>query len=270
MSLSVQEFDFISSLVKDRSGISLSEDKMYLVESRLLPVARKAGLKDITELISSIKSSNDRALISEVTEAMTTNESSFFRDIKPFEQLRSIVLPRLFEKCPGKNHFRIWSAACSTGQEVYSLGMSLLEDPQCSGKTFEILGTDIASHVLEKAEQGVYSQFEVQRGLPIMMLVKYFTQQDESWVANDPLRQMVKFQNVNLIEDFSSLGKFDIVLCRNVLIYFETQTKLAVLNNISKQMEPHGILFLGVAEGIFGIEETFAPIPDATAIFHLK
>jgi chemotaxis protein methyltransferase CheR len=270
MALNPADFTFLSGLIKKRSGINLTEDKTYLLESRLLPFARKMGLQSIEELVKQLKFANDEKLFTDVTEAMTTNESSFFRDLKPFEQLRNLVIPRLLQAYPTKKKFRIWSSACSTGQEPYSIAMSILECQATKGIEFEIVATDLASHVLEKAKAGIYSQFEVQRGMPVTLLIKYFKQSGENWHINDQVRNMVKFGQCNLTESLAQNGTFDIVFCRNVLIYFDNETKTQVLHNLSKQMEPLSVLFLGCAESIFGMEHRFTPLKDSAGVFVLK
>jgi chemotaxis protein methyltransferase CheR len=269
MSLSVDDFQFVSNLVKKRSGIFLSSDKAYLVDSRLLPIARKNSFTDVKDFIAKIKQNNDEKFISEVIEAMTTNESSFFRDIKPFEYFKTNAIPKMISLLPEKKHFRIWSSACSTGQEAYSLAITISENPAWSKYTFEIVATDIAQHVIDKALSGTYSQFEVQRGLPIGLLLKYFTQDGENWKISERVKSMVSFSKLNLIEDFTSLGKFDLIFCRNVLIYFEIETKMKILHNFSKMMDPHSNLVVGCSETIIGIDR-FQAIKEAIGFYTLK
>ncbi|MCD6035020.1 MAG: chemotaxis protein CheR [Rickettsiales bacterium] len=265
-----QDFTYVITLVKDRSGIALTEGKEYLVESRLLPLARKHGMTTITELVAYVKTAKDEALTHALVEAMTTNESSFFRDTKPFDHLRNLVLPHLMDTCKKKGKIRIWSAACSTGQEAYSIAMTLLELPSCKDIPIEIIGTDINTQVVEKAEKGIYSQFEVQRGLPITMLVKYFTQERETWQVKDNLRALVKFKQQNLLGDLRNLGRFDIIFCRNVLIYFDAATKTQVLQGLKNCMEPHALLYLGSTESIMGLAEDCLTQFDANGIYKLK
>jgi chemotaxis protein methyltransferase CheR len=251
MSLSLEDFNFISEIVRQGSGINLSKDKSYLIESRLMPVTKKFSCADLSELFNKMKSHNDAEIVTAVIEAMTTNESLFFRDIKPFEQFKSIVMPRLIEKNPTQSNFRIWSAACSTGQEPYSLAMTILENLEWSYKyKFEIIASDLSSKVLNKAISGTYSQFEVQRGMPISMLLKYFKQEGEDWIINDKVKAMVNYKKINLMENFSEVGLFDVVFCRNVLLYFETETKIKILHKISKILNPNGVLILGGSEVI--------------------
>lgn len=262
------DFDYIARMLRDRSGLVLTTDKSYLLESRLMPVARRRGLKSIEDLVPALRANRDEALLREVTEAMTTNESFFFRDMKPFDQFRDMVLPQLLQTRATKRAFRVWCAASSSGQEPYSLAMILREEAaKLSGWRVEIVATDISTEMLNKAKAGLYSQFEVQRGLPIQMLVKYFKKKDESWQIDPAIRAMVQYREFNLLHDLRALGSFDVVFCRNVLIYFDQPTKSRVLEAISKQMPEDGILYLGGAETVLGISDCFKPIPNQRGIY---
>ncbi|CAA7618031.1 MULTISPECIES: CheR family methyltransferase [Magnetospirillum] len=262
-----EDFDFIAKLLKDRSGLVITRDKAYLLESRLTPVARKRGLKGLDDLLASLRTSGED-LLREVTEAMTTNESFFFRDIKPFDQFKALVLPQLLASRATKKSFRVWSAASSSGQEAYSLAMILKEEaPKMPGWKIEIVGTDISTEMLEKAKAGLYSQFEVQRGLPIQYLVKYFKKTNEMWQIDSSIRAMVQFREYNLLHDLKTLGQFDVVFCRNVLIYFDQPTKTRVLENISRVMPDDGLLYLGGAETVLGISDKFKPVPEQRGIY---
>ncbi len=262
------DFQFMADLLKDRSGLVLNEDKAYLLESRLMPVARAHDIKGVDELIGEIRASKKEDLIVEVTEAMTTNESFFFRDIKPFDLFKDHVLPHIMEKCAAKKSFRIWCAAASNGQEPYSLAMILKEESaKLAGWRYEIVGTDISRQVLEKAKNGLYSQFEVQRGLPITMLVKYFDKADDQWQLKPEIRGMVEYKYFNLLENLAPLGEFDIVFCRNVLIYFDQPTKGKVLDGISRLMPDYGMLFLGGAETVLGVSEKFKPVQGQRGVY---
>ncbi len=256
-----EDFELISGMLRERSGLALSQDKVYLVESRLTPLARKRGFADIAELVSEIRSKHDEILMRDVTEAMTTNESFFFRDSTPFDLFRNVVLPGALEARAGVKRLRIWCAAASTGQEPYSLAMILQEmQHRLQGWRIDIIGTDISPEVLEKARVGLYSQFEVQRGLPIQMLVKYFTQVGEMWQIDSTIRAMVRFEELNLLGRLNGLGIFDVVYCRNVLIYFDQETKSDVLDRIRGTMPDDGTLFLGAAETVLGICDKFKPV----------
>lgn len=265
-----EDFDFVSKLIKSRSGLVLTQDKLYLLESRLMPIARKRNLKDLTELIGALRG-HDRALIEEVVEAMTTNESFFFRDTKPFDQFRHVVLPHMIKARATKRHLRIWCAAASSGQEPYSLAMILQEfASQLAGWRIEIIGTDISRDILNKAKAGLYSQFEVQRGLPIQLLVKHFQKKDDMWQISQDLRSRVQYREYNLLDDLKPLGQFDVVYCRNVLIYFDQVTKTDVLTKISAQMPDDGFLFLGGAETVLGISDKFKPLARQRGIYQLN
>ena len=257
------DFDFICRLLKERSGLLLASDKAYLLESRLLPVVRRRNMKSLDDLVASLRQRLEEETVRDVVEAMTTNESSFFRDLKPFEQFRDFLLPELMKGRAGKRTLRIWSAACSSGQEPYSLAMLLSEHKEkLAGWQVEIVATDLSTEILEKAQAGLYTQFEVQRGLPIQMLVKYFRQEGERWRIDPGLASMVKFRALNLLEDFTHLGQFDVVFLRNVLIYFDQPTKTMVLDRIARVLQPDGYLYLGGAETNIGITDKFQAAPD--------
>lgn len=264
-----EDFDFLSKLLRDRSGLVLTSDKSYLLESRLMPIARKRGFKGLEELVAQLRR-RDEVLAVDVTEAMTTNESFFFRDTKPFEQFRQVVLPNLLKTRASKKSFRIWCAAASSGQEPYSLAMILKEESaKLTGWRTEIVGTDLSKEILQKARSGLYSQFEVQRGLPIQMLVKYFHKRDDQWEIDPSLRAMVQYKEWNLLADLRALGQFDVVFCRNVLIYFDQPTKAVVLEGIGRQLADDGVLYLGGAETVLGISERFKPIPSQRGVYAL-
>ncbi len=266
-----EDFTLLSNLLKKRSGLTISEDKLYLLESRLVPLARKRGMNGLDDLVNAIRFTPEENLLSDITEAMTTNESSFFRDINPFENFRKTVLPELLEKRAAKRNIRIWCAAASTGQEPYSLAMCLREEAvKLSGWRVEIIATDLSQEVLDKATVGLYSQFEVQRGLPIQLLVKYFSQVEEMWQIDSSIRAMVKYQPLNLLGRFSHLSAFDIVFCRNVLIYFDQPTKGEVLDKIANQMPSDGYLFLGGAEMVLGICDSFKPMEKFRGVYRLS
>jgi len=260
------DYEYLRKLLKERSGLDLSADKQYLVESRLVPLARKAGLPGIPELVQKMKGGAE-ALTAEVVEAMTTNETFFFRDKLPFDHLKDSILPALIQARAARRSLRIWCAACSTGQEPYSIAMVVKEMAALSGWRIEIVATDLSQEVLEKSKAGIYSQFEVQRGLPIQMLVKYFKQNGDLWQLNADIRAMVQHRQLNLLQDFSQLGKFDVIFCRNVLIYFDQPTKTSVFERMSKLLEPDGALALGAAESVVGITDVFKPYPDRRGMY---
>ena len=262
------DYDYLRKRLKERSGLVLSADKEYLVESRLLPVARKAGFSNLGELVRALMLGQSDGLMTAVVEAMTTNESFFFRDKIPFEHFRTRIMPSLLAARSASRSIRIWCAAASTGQEPYSLAMCLKEmERDIAGWRVEILATDLSNEVLQKARQGLYSQFEVQRGLPIQLLIKYFTQVGETWQVVPELRAKVKYQQFNLLSDFSHLGRFDLVFCRNVLIYFDQQTKVGVLNRLARATATDGYLVLGTAETVVGLTDSFKVVADMRGVY---
>jgi chemotaxis protein methyltransferase CheR len=199
---------------------------------------------------------------------MTTNESFFYRDKIPFDHFSGAIMPGLLAARARERRIRIWCAAASTGQEPYSLAMCLKEmKEKIAGWRVEIIGTDLSTEVLEKAKAGIYSQFEVQRGLPIQMLVKHFTQTGDTWQISPEIRAMVQYRPLNLLADFSHLGTFDVVFCRNVLIYFDQETKIGVLNRIAKLLTPDGFLVLGAAETVVGLTDAFKPLHDKRGLY---
>lgn len=266
-----EDFEAISTIVKKRSGLTLTKDKTYLVESRLSPVARRHGLPTLDDLVRKLKVNPPESLLVEITEAMTTNESFFFRDKTPFDLFSEHILPALVEARSSQKQLRIWCAAASTGQEPYSLAMLLREKAaQLAGFRIEIIGTDLSGEVLDRAKKGLYSQFEVQRGLPIQLLVKYFKKTEDQWQIDPAIRNMVQFKLFNLLDDFRPLGRFDLVFCRNVLIYFDVATKRNVLERMTKQMAPDAHLVLGAAETVVGVSELFKPNETRRGLYGLS
>ena len=267
--MNIEDFNLLSKLIKDRSGLTLTKDKAYLLESRLLPVARKWNLKSLDELVMRLRTRSEAGLVRDVVEAMTTNESFFFRDIKPFDQFKQVILPYLLQARAAPRSIKVWSAACSSGQEPYTLGMILKEERQrLIGWNIDILATDLATEILAKAQAGLYSQFEVQRGLPIQLLVKYFKQAGDRWQIDSAVREMVRYRPFNLLDELSGLGQFDVIFCRNVLIYFDQPTKQMVLERMAKQLAPDGFLYLGGAETVVGITDKFQPMANHRGIYH--
>ncbi len=262
------EFDYLRGFLKDRSGLSLSAEKRYLIDSRLGPICRRFSLSSVSEMVAKLRQGRDRALETAVVEAMTTNETFFFRDKTPFDIFKDTILPQMLAARAGKRKLRIWCAAASSGQEPYSLAMMLDEArAKLSGWQIEIVATDIATEVLEKAKAGVYTQFEVQRGLPIQMLLKYFQQKGDAWHISPAIKSMVTFKQMNLIKDFSQLGQFDVIYCRNVLIYFDQPTKTDVLRRLSAALAPDGVLLLGAAETVIGLTDSLSPHPKQRGLY---
>ncbi|GGF06172.1 protein-glutamate O-methyltransferase CheR [Stappia taiwanensis] len=262
------QFEYLQQFLKSRSGLVLSNEKQYLVESRLLPVARRHGLSSLSELVQAMQKPGATQIATDVVEAMTTNESFFFRDGTPFQLFRETMLPAMIKARADRRTIRIWCAAASTGQEPYSLAICLKEAAhKLAGIRVEIIATDLSSEVLDKARNGIYSQFEVQRGLPIQTLLKYFTQKGDLWQINADLRAMVQWRKLNLLESFAGLGTFDIVFCRNVLIYFDQPTKVDVLQRIARGIAPDGYLVLGAAETVVGLTDAFRPVPGLRGLY---
>ena len=254
MTLTAHEFAFISQLVRRDAAIVLDPGKEYLVEARLLPLARQVGAASVAEFVNRVQQRPEGDLHARIVDALTTNETSFFRDGEPFTALVDNVLPELIEKRAASRHLKIWSAACSSGQEPYTLAMVLQETlPQ--GWSFDILATDISTEMLGRAQQGLYSQLEVNRGLPVQVLVKHFERDGANWRVSDSLRRRVTFRRMNLAAPFPPVGPFDIVFLRNVLIYFDVDTKRTVLQRVGANMQPDGWLFLGSAETTIGIDD---------------
>ena len=267
--MNATDYDFISSFLHQSSGLALGAGKEYLVESRLVPLAACLGLADFNELIRELRKGGARQLQTAVTEAMTTNETSFFRDKTPFEDLKKSLIPALIKARAGVRKLRIWCAAASTGQEPYSLLMLLEEAfPELKLWQVEIVATDIAQSMIDRCREGVYSQFEVQRGLPIQQLVKYFSQVPAGWQVQPHLRQKIDWRLLNLLERFDHLGQFDIVLCRNVLIYFDVPTKKQILDRISRVVRPDSYLLLGAAETVLGICDRFERFRACTSAIY--
>ncbi len=263
-----EEFSYLADFLKKESGLVVSESKTYLIESRLLPIARDLGLDGLSPLIAKMRVNGPRALLDQVTEAMTTNESFFFRDKTPFNILEDTVLPTMLESRASSRRLRVWCAAASTGQEPYSIAMIMKEwERKLSGWKTEILGTDLSADVLRRAKLGRYTQFEVQRGLPVQLMVKYFTQDGNDWEISPELRAKVQYRKLNLLDSFSSLGNFDVIFCRNVLIYFDQETKGKILDRIAQLLAPDGYLFLGAAETVIGITEAFKPMPGKRGLY---
>ena len=254
------DFDFLRALLHLRSGLSLSQDKRYLAESRLGMLCRRRRIEGLGSLVQTLRMGHDRALEMAVVEAMTTNETLFFRDRSPFDLFRDVILPEKLAANAGSRSLRIWCAAVSTGQEAYSLAMILDEmGPRLAGWKIEILGTDISVEVLDKARTGIYSQFEVQRGLPIQMLLRHFKQDGDKWQVSERIRAMVDLKQHNLLEPNAHFGQFDVIFCRNVLIYFDVATKAKVMSALAKRLTEDGVFVLGAAETVIGITTTIVP-----------
>ncbi|MBL4692112.1 MAG: protein-glutamate O-methyltransferase CheR [Magnetovibrio sp.] len=261
-------FPFVRDMLMQRSGLVVTPEKVYLLETRLLPVAHRHGFNCVDSMISELKSCHNESLAVDVTEAMNTHESLFFRDDIPFKLFKDILLPELLERRRAKKTIRIWCAACSSGQEPYSLAMILNEEAhRLRGWKTEIVATDISNAVLTRAAQGTFTQFEVQRGLPVKKLIQHFTQEEESWQIKKNIRDMIQFRQFNLLDARYLFGKFDIIFCRNVLIYFDLATKSKVMTKISRCLEKDGVLFLGSSESTIGITQDFWPVKAGRGVY---
>lgn len=261
-------FDFIAAFLKDRSGLIITPDKLYLLDARLSPIARRMGHADLDALVGALQAPLADKLAGEVVDAMTTNETSFFRDRNPFEVLRTALLPGLSGRRASQRSLRIWSAACSTGQEPYSLAMLIRDNfPLLKDWRIEIVATDLSPTVLQRARDGVFTAFEVQRGLPIHMLVKHFDQVEQSWRIKPELRAMIDFRPLNLLGELGGLGRFDIILCRNVLIYFDQPTKTRILTRMARMLPSDGALMLGGAESVFGLCDSLKDFPGLRGVY---
>lgn len=262
-----ESFAFLAGLVKQRSGIVLTAEKGYMLETRLAPMLRREGLPGLDALALRLRAAREEALAREMVEALTTNESSFFRDGKPFEHLRKL-LPRLAAARPPGQALRIWSAACSSGQEAYSAAIVAAElGTALGGRRVEILGTDLSREMLARAQEGVFTQFEVQRGLPVQTLVKHFRQEGTRWQISAELRAMVRWQPFNLLDEAPGLGSFDVIFCRNVLIYFDAPTKSRVLGMLARMVEPDGAVYLGGAETVLGLTDRLVPANGERGVY---
>ena len=263
-----ENYRFLQEYVHSQAGIVLGEDKHYLFENRLDPIVRQLGLGSINDLCVIIRASRETAAGRQVVEAMTTNETYFFRDPAHYEAIRTVLLPRMKEERRDTKKLRFWSAAASTGQEAYSLAMLLLE-AALNDWNIQILGTDFSSNVVERARTGKYHPIEVNRGLPAALLVKHFRRSGVDWQLSEPVRRMAYFETIDLRRSMRSLGPFDLVFCRNVMIYFDTETKLNILRELHGTLFRGGWLLLGGAETAFGAEEWFEKQLVGSAIVYV-
>lgn len=256
--LAPADFDYLRNLVKGKAAIVLENGKEYLVESRLSPLVRTEGLGSLAQLVTALRTGRNAALEGKVIDAMTTNETSFFRDIHPFDSMRTTIIPELMEKRRSSRELAFWCAAASSGQEPYSVTMMLREHfPELNGWRFKFLATDISPSMIEKARSGRYSQLEVNRGLPAAYLVKYFDRHGADWAIKPELRNMVEYKLLNLAEPWPSIPQVDIVFIRNVLIYFDRDMKRKILQGIKRTLRPGGFLILGSSETTFNIDDSW-------------
>ena len=260
MTISPQAFTFVRELVRAESAIVLETGKEYLVESRLVPLARAAGHPDVDAYVADLSKRRTPAALKLVVEALTTNETSWFRDSDPFTALRQTVFPAL-AKTRANRTLRIWAGACSSGQEPYSIVMTALDTPELAGWKVEVVATDLSEEMLTRSRKGEYSQLEVNRGLPATTLVRHFERAGLNWRINQSIRDRVEFRSLNLTRPFPPMGRFDVVFLRNVLIYFDLPTKRDVLKRVRQVMAPDGHLFLGAAEMTMGVDDAWERVP---------
>ena len=265
-----KEFNALKEMLKATSGFVLTDDKQYLLESRLAPLAKKCKYETVADLVKDWGRTKDAKLQNQMIEAMTINESFFFRDKTPFDNFENHILPQLLETRKNQKKIRIWSAAASSGQEAYSLAMILKEHAnKLQGWSIDIIGTDLCSEALEKAKAGLYSQFEVQRGMPIQYLVKNFKQVGSMWQLNSDVRSMVQYRQFNLMNSFTLLGRFDVIFIRNVLIYFDKETKMDILSRMEKQTNTDCFLVLGASETLVNLNHNFKTVPDVRGLYKI-
>lgn len=263
-----KSFDSLCAYLRRASGLVLDADKRYLVESRVAPVMRRAGLSGLGELVQMLEQGKMPSLAQEVVQAMTINETYFFRDRTPFDIMRETILPDMIAARASQKRLRVWCAASSTGQEPYSLAMILDEfGVRLAGWRVEIIATDLSEAALAKAKKGVYSQFEVQRGLSTAQLLRYFDQIGDMWQLKETIRSRVDYRHFNLLSDYTALGNFDLIFCRNVLIYFEADRKADVLNRMTRLLSADGMLALGASESIIGLNTKLKQHPKNRSYF---
>ena len=265
--MSPDAVELIRAVAHGRSGVVLDSAKTYLIESRLAPVVRREGFQTIEELVTAMRANREERLLWAVTEALTTAETSFFRDRAPFQQFREEILPALAMARDGQP-IRVWSAACATGQEPYSLAM-IVDDERSKfpGAKVELFGSDLSERCLEKAQSGLYTQFEIQRGLPICLLVRHFEKAEEMWQLSPRIRQMVRWRRINLLADLRPLGQFDVIFCRNVTAGFDAATRHRVLEQLARALPPDGYLVLGVDETVGEATQALVPVPGRRGLY---
>ena len=265
--MKAEDIEVVRGVVLSRSGVMIDPAKTYLIESRLAPLARREGFASQADLIQAIRARRDDRLMWALTEALTSNETCFFRDRTPFDQFRDEILPDLAER-RGEQPIRVWSAACSTGQEPYSLAMIVdAERSNLPGARIELFASDLSERCLEKAQSGLYTQFEVQRGLPIRLLVRHFEQIEELWALSPRVRQMVRWRRVNLLADLKALGSFDVIFCRNIISAFDEGVRRRVLEQLALALPEDGRLILGLDDTVIGVTEALQPVPGRRGVY---
>ena len=264
--LNAVDYSFLSDFLRRRSGLSINSEKAYLIESRLKPIALRSGFKTATDLVRRLRT-GDEGLARTVVQAMTTNETSFFRDKVPFDQFRDVMLPALMTARQSESRLRIWCTAASSGQEPYSIAMIIEGAAQLAGWSIDIVASDINVEMIDRAKEGLYNQFEVLRGLPIQMLGRHFHNEGGEWRISSSIRQRVQFEVFNLIDSFATLGQLDVIFCRNVLMYFDSSLKHDVLGRLSDALAADGYLVLGSAETVLGSGKGLEPLVNARGIY---
>jgi chemotaxis protein methyltransferase CheR len=272
MAITRADFDYIRGLVQDRSALVLEPGKEYLVESRLDPLARQEGFPSLLHMVNSLRSGPSGDLHRKVVEAMTTNETSFFREIRVFEMFRKTILPNLMVLRASQRSLKFWCAASSTGQEPFSIAMVLREHfPSLNTWNIKFIASDISTKMLARARLGCYTQLEINRGLPAHLLVKYFEKHGAAWEISQEIRRMVEFREVNLVDSWPALPRMDVVFMRNVLIYLDVETKKKILGRVGRLLDPAGYLFLGSSETTINLDGSFEPLSsDGATCFRLK
>jgi chemotaxis protein methyltransferase CheR len=262
MALQQSDFDFVQKLVQQKAAIVLDNGKQYFVESRLTPLAQNTGHDSIEKLILALRQNpHNSRMVEQVVEAITIHETSFFRDIHPFKCMKEVVMPSLLEKRASQHTLNLWCAACSSGQEPYTVTMLLRENfPQLQSWNVRFIATDISNQILGRAREGKFSQLEVNRGLPAPLLLKHFEKQGLEWQIKPQLRSSIEFRKLNLIDNWPPMPKMDVVFLRNVLIYFDVETKRRILGEVRKLLNPDGFFFLGAAEMPMSIDNAFERI----------
>ena len=270
MPLEKLDFDYLRQMVREHSAIVLDEGKEYLVEMRLMSLARAEGVADVGALIRAMRSKSFGQLHRDVIDAMTTNETSFFRDLHPFETLKKEILPRMIEARASQKSLNIWCAACSSGQEPYTIAMVLKDNfPQLANWRVKILATDISPSMVVRARQGVFSQLEINRGLPAPFLIKYFSKDGASWAIKEDVKRFIEFREMNLATNWPAMPTFDIIFIRNVLIYFDLEMKRSILGRMRKVFKPDGVLFLGGAETTLNIDDSFQRVQEGRSVYYV-
>jgi chemotaxis protein methyltransferase CheR len=265
--MTAEEVALVVALCRARAGLKLAPDKTYLMESRLGPVARRESFDSVSDLLAAVRGRRDEALVWAVVEAVASGETAFFRDRTPFQAFREELIPQL-ARARGGHPIRVWSAACATGQEVYSLAMlaeeMAAEDPSLR---IELAASDLSAKALERAQGGLYNQFEVQRGLPIRLLARYFENNDDQWRIAEAIRKRVRWRRINLVAGLTAIGRFDVVFCRHVLGHMTEEAQVKVLAELTQVIPEDGYLVLGQNEAVAGVGEAFRPVVGRPGLF---